>query len=352
MLLKSFKLAFFGSGVILVVLITAALMFAVSQKILGIPIAAVVVPLFFKYCFVLLDAAIAGNDHPPVLAIEMVNPLNEPRPVTQALLIVAGVLVAQAAFKYLGHAAGVIVSGVLIFALPASIASLGLSANPFLAMWPPRWWYIIDGLKADYLTLVAVMVGSTVIEYAVIHFTTPTWAIVLSQQLLILLIFACVGRALFEHRIDFALLSKTPEEHLEERAQREHAQLRQKMIDDAYVQFRHSKPREGWREMEAWLAQHGQGMKRLSEYNAVLEAASGWDDLRPADRVANDLIAILLNDRETGVALDVAERRLARNPKFQPTQAVRLAELAGLAGKRALKRVLEAAAAAATPSRA
>lgn len=341
------KLAFSGSGVILVALLTAGVMFAISQKILGIPLAAVLVPLFFKYCFVVLDAAIAGENHPPVLAVEMVNPVNEPRPVSQALLIISGVLVAKAAFAYIGHAAGALVSALLIFVFPSSLASFGLSANPFLAAWPPRWWYIISGLKADYLALVALMFVCTGIEYAIIHFDAPAWAVVFSQQLLILLIFAAVGRALFEHRIDFALLSKSPEEHLEERAQREHEQLRQKMIDDAYVQFRHNKPREGWREMEAWLAKYAQGMKRLSEYNAVLEAAGGWDDLRPADRVANDVIAILLNDRETGVALDVAERRLARNPKFQPTQAVRLAELAGLAGKRALKRQLQAAAAAA-----
>ena len=355
MLLKTFKLAFFGSGVILVALITAGLMFAASQKVLGIAIAAVLVPLFFKYCFVVLDAAIAGENQPPVLAIEMVNPLNETRPVSSALLIICGVLVAKAALAYGGHGVGVIVAALLIFAFPAGIASLGLSSNPFLAAWPPRWWYIIGGLKADYILLVAVMLGCTAIEYAVIHFDAPAWAIIFSQQLLILIVFAAVGRALFEHRIDFALLSKSPEEHLEERAHREHNQTRQKMIDDAYVQFRHNKPREGWRELEAWLATHAQGMRRLSEYNAVLEAAGAWDDKRPADRVANDLIAILLNDRETGVALDVAERQLARNPKFQPTQAVRLAELAGLAGKRALKRQLEAAAAAAaatTPSRA
>jgi hypothetical protein len=345
------KLAFFGSGVILVALITAGLMFAVSQKILGIPLAAALVPLFFKYCFVVLDAAVAGDNHPPVLAIEMVNPVNEPRPVSEALLIISGVLVAKATFAYVGHAAGVLVSAVLLFVFPSSIASLGLSANPFLAAWPPRWWYIIGGLKGDYLILVALMIVCTGIEYAIIHFDAPAWAIVLSQQLLILVLFASVGRAVFEHRIDFALLSKSPEEHLEERAQREHERMRQKMIDDAYVQFRHNKPREGWRELEAWLTKHAQGMKRLSEYNAVLEAAGAWDDKRPADRIANDLIAILLNERATGVALGVAERQLARNPKFQPPQAVRLAELAGLAGKRALKRQLEAAAAVATPTR-
>jgi hypothetical protein len=73
----------------------------------------------------------------------------------------------------------------------------------------------------------------------------------------------------------------------------------------------------------------------------VLEAACSWDDVRPADRLANELIDLLLARRDSGTALEVAEQRLASNPQFTPAQAPRLAELAGLAGKRALRRKLQ-----------
>ena len=101
---------------------------------------------------------------------------------------------------------------------------------------------------------------------------------------------------------------------------------------------------EGWQEIQAWLTRHGQGEQALAEQRAVLEAASRWDDVRPADRLADDLIALLLAARETGQALEVLERRLASNPRFRPARAdhtVRLAELASLAGKGALRRRLE-----------
>ena len=79
----------------------------------------------------------------------------------------------------------------------------------------------------------------------------------------------------------------------------------------------------------------------LVEYRAVLEAASKWDDIRPADRLANDLVGLLLAKRANGEALRIVEQRLAINPQFQvlpPAQAIRVAELAGVAGKRSLQR--------------
>jgi hypothetical protein len=79
----------------------------------------------------------------------------------------------------------------------------------------------------------------------------------------------------------------------------------------------------------------------LVEYRAVLEAASTWDDVRAADRLANELVGLLLAKRSNGEALSVVERRLATNPQFQvlpPAQATRVAELAAAAGKRSLQR--------------
>jgi hypothetical protein len=75
-----------------------------------------------------------------------------------------------------------------------------------------------------------------------------------------------------------------------------------------------------------------------------LDVVSQWDDPAVGDKLANEYIARLLAERKTGEAIVIAEKRFAVNPKFRavpPAQAQRLAELAGLAGKRLLKRQLE-----------
>jgi hypothetical protein len=116
------------------------------------------------------------------------------------------------------------------------------------------------------------------------------------------------------------------------------------MLDRAYAKLRVRKPAEGWQEIEVWLRLQGSPADRqLTEYRALLDAACKWEDVRPGDRLANELIALLLAKRANGEALDVVEQRLVSNSQFQLSQSahtVRLAELAGIAGKRSLQRKL------------
>ncbi len=341
MLFRHARLTFHSTPLILVAFTTFGLLLAIKAKLVGIPLAALMVSWFFKYCFVLLDTAIAGHEQPPVLSIEMVNPFDEQRPLGQAALIAVAVSVVWGVKNYLGAAAAYAVGATLIFALPASIAVLGLNDNLFVAAWPPRWFEIARALKWDYVALNVVTLGSFGFLVALASADTPLWLGLVVVQLAVLLIFTLIGGGLFEHRIDLELDSRSPRELREERDSREHSRARQRAIDHAYEQFRHGKPVEGWREIEAWLTKHAIAERRLFEYHAALDAASHWDDIRPADRLANELIAMLLTTRETGTALEVAQARLASNPGFRPTQALRLAELAALAGNRALRRQLE-----------
>jgi hypothetical protein len=156
----------------------------------------------------------------------------------------------------------------------------------------------------------------------------------------------------FEHRHELGIESRTRQEREADRAQREHVLERNRMLDHAYAKFKARQPLEGWKEMEAWLAPYRPGANvsddsddnLLIEQAALLESASSWDDVRPGDRLASDLIAGLLARKQTGKALEVLEKRLASNPRFRPAHgdhAARLAELASAAGKPALRRKLE-----------
>ena len=62
-----------------------------------------------------------------------------------------------------------------------------------------------------------------------------------------------------------------------------------------------------------------------------------------APGVLDDVYAGLAEIRRAGTALLVVEQRLATNPRYQiqpPAVAIRIAELAGIAGKKALQRTL------------
>ncbi|TLY64913.1 MAG: hypothetical protein E6K52_00685 [Gammaproteobacteria bacterium] len=333
-----------GAALLLVVSFTLGQVLAVRAGLLGIPLAVILVSWFFKYCFVLLDAIVAGEEEPPVLSVEMVNPLSEQRPLAQALLITAGVMLVGGLRKLAGEPAAMLCGALLTVALPASIAVLGITGNPFRAASPLALLALIRALGWHYALLNVAILTAAGLLAELAQAGAPDWVMIAAVQLLLLLTFALVGGAVYEHRLELAIDSRSKREREAERDQREHVLERNRVLLRAYANVRMGKLLEGWQEIQAWLTRHGQGEQALAEQRAVLEAASRWDDVRPADRLADDLIALLLAARETGQALEVLERRLASNPRFRPARAdhtVRLAELASLAGKGALRRRLE-----------
>jgi hypothetical protein len=338
---RYFLLPFHSTPLVLVLTFSTGTLLGLEAGFAGIALVLLLFSWFFKYCFVILDSVVAGDDEPPVLAIEMVNPISEQRPlVLGALIFVAGMAV-TAAQKRFGSAAGLAAGLFLTWILPAHIAVLGYTRNVAKAIWPPALLTLIRVLGRDYLLLNGVTLASAGAIYWVAVHATATLLVLVATQLLLLLTFCLIAGALFEHRLELGIDTLTRHERMAERAAREYQAERAQMLDSAHARFRVRKPLEGWQEIESWLRARAQGDGQQSEYRAVLEATSQWDDVRAADRLANEFIALLLAKRANGDALLVVEQRLATNPRFQvepAARAVRIAELAGLAGKRALQR--------------
>ena len=98
---------------------------------------------FFKYAYVLFDHTVWGFDEPPTLDIEMLNPLNEQRPLAQVVILA----LIYGAVEFVQHALGP--AAAMIFAVPAallspaSVAVLGLEGNIIKAAIPGglgRWF--------------------------------------------------------------------------------------------------------------------------------------------------------------------------------------------------------------------
>jgi hypothetical protein len=239
--------------------LTLLLTFTVGQEIalyagwMGLPLAVALLSWFFKYCFILLDAIVIGAAEPPVLSVEMINPLNEQRPLGQALLIGGGVALCLAAGKALGVVMGWLTGAVLLLLLPASIATLGMTGHLLRAAWPPELWSVIRGVGRHYLLLITAIPGLALFFVALGHYGASSWVLIGGGQLSFLLAFALIGSVLHEHRLELGIEYRTMEEHIAERTEREHASERNRMMDHAYMKFRVGKPLEGWHEIQTWL---------------------------------------------------------------------------------------------------
>ena len=336
-----------GGALVLVISFTLGWAIVFRARIMGILLALLLTSWFFKYCFILLDAVVAGAEEPPVLSIEMVNPVDEQRPLAQAALIAGGAWLAVESGKLTVAAVGWLTGGILLLLLPASIAVLGMSSNLVRAAWPPELLSVVRGIGRDYAVLLVSILAVAMLVYAVARAGAPYWLLIATIQLGLLTAFALVGGALHEHRLELGIEFRTRRERLAERTERERISERGRVMDDAYNRFRVGKPLEGWQEIQSWLKLHGHAEdladKLLLEHRAVLATTARWDDVRPADRLTDDLVELYLVRRETGKALEVVEERLATNPRYRPKNpghATRLLELAAAAGKRTLRRQL------------
>lgn len=339
---------FKGGALALWVIFTFGFDLAVHAGFMGIPLAIALVSWFFKYCFALLDSIVTGADEPPVLSVEMINPLDEQRPLGQALLITGGVFLTLAVSHSAGIVLGWVCGALLLALLPASIATMGLTSNLVRAAWPPDLWAVVRGIgQRDYLILVSAIPGLAVVLDTLQHFGAP-WLLSLAlAQLFLLLTFALVGSALHEHRLELGIEYRTAKERIAERDERELESERNRVLDHAYMKFRVGKPLEGWQEIQTWLDSRRAGTdptdRILTEHRAVLAITARWEDARAADKLTNDLVELYFARRETGRALQVVEERVASNPNYRPkneAHATRLAELATAAGKRTLRRQL------------
>jgi hypothetical protein len=338
---------FKGGALALLVTFTLGLVLAFHAGLAGLPLAIALVSWLFKYCFILLDAIVAGETEPPVLSVEMVNPLNEQRPLAQALIIGGGVMLTLALARHVGPMAAWTCGTALLLLLPASIASLGLTGNALRAAWPPQLWAVVAGTGRDYAVLLVAIPGLVLLLLALGSYGAPLWLLIAAGQLVLLLAFALIGSVLHEHRLELGIEYQTLHERIAERSERELASERNRMMDHAYMKFRVGKPLEGWQEIHTWLQAQRPGDdpadNPVREREALLAIAQHWGDVRAADKLTNELVELYFSQRETGRALDVVEKRLTTNPKYRPGNAahtVRLAELAGAAGKRALRRQL------------
>jgi len=330
---------------LLILVFTLGLLLANAAGLIGIPLAIVLVSWFFKYCFVLFDALVAGADEPPVLSVEMVNPIDEQRPLAQAIALAAAASLLAWLQARAGRPALVLGAVLLLALLPANIALLGVSGNPFHAASPPALLRLIRGLSWRYLYLVLALVLGAASLYGMWHRGLPLALLLAGTQLAFLVAFTLLGAVLHDNRLMLGLETRTRAERRGERERRDHAARRRQMLDDSYAQLRLRRIEAASREIESWLARECTNETALEEYSVLLAAVSSWDDATLADRLANAYLALLLARGATGRALEVLEARLAASRGFVPAPAPlarRLGELADLAGKRALGRALRA----------
>jgi hypothetical protein len=328
----------------LLLILVLAVCFAVCARagLIGLPGLLLLLSWSFNYGYVLLEQVAHGAREPPVLAIEMLNPATEYRPLLQCVIVGAVYYGLHVLAGRLGTAFAMLLEALALLALPASIAVLAVGEASWHAINPLALWQFAHALGLRYVAIVVVALGyGSLLAWCVDQDMLPNWLLYAAMLFAWLSVFSLIGGGLYEARDALGHEAIYAPERAALRLQQEWDQERRRFIDGVYAQARSGNLTGAWQTIQKELAAHDHSYKT---YDWLLEWLGPLDDPRLASRVAQDYIRRALG-RDNGRVTELARERLAADPQFRPYSALetlRVAELVRLAGDRAnARRLLE-----------
>jgi hypothetical protein len=319
-----------GGAAAVVVVFAFLLVIASRAGLIGIPMALLVFSWYFKYAYILFDHTVRGFDEPPTLDIEMVNPVNEQRPLGQVVILGLIYFAVKQAQEYLGVPAAFALAGVCLFFLPASVAVLGLDGNILKAAYPVAWFHLVKGLGWLYGAVLLVIFGY-VLVIGVLWRLDLWMPIEIGLGMFALLsVFSFLGGAIYERRDELGIETWVSPERTAALQDKEALRHDEKLVLDAYGLMRAGSHVKGWQVLADWLKSRGHPPE---DYGWLCERTASWDDPRYVTRLTEEYVARLLTLKRTGEALDVVAQRLKMDPGFRPKSAADTLNVAQLAAR-------------------
>jgi hypothetical protein len=313
------------------VLIVFAMLLAIASKaglIRGLVMTVFLASWFFKYAYVLFDHTVRGFDEPPVLDVDMLNPLNEQRPFAQVVILVLIYFAVSYVKQALGSAVASILAVAAILLAPASVAVLGLESNVIKAANPVAWVRMVLGLGPMYLLVLIVIAGYGLLIAFMAH-----WELWLSVQIAtflfgVLSVFSVLGGALYERRHELGLEAWASPELIQERRKAQELRQSEYEVTAAYGQMRAGSHTQAWDTLQTWLSSRAHAP---DDYRWLCGRVALWGDPRYVTRLTEEYVDRLLALKRNGEALDVVAARLTEDPGFRPKSAVATLQIARFA---------------------
>jgi hypothetical protein len=317
-----------GAAAVLIVFAVLLALAARAPWLTGIPLALILTSWFFKYAYILFDHSARGFDEPPTLDIQMLNPLDEQRPLAQVAILGLIYFAVKFARDTMGSTVAIVIAVVAALLMPASIAILGLEGNILKAAYPLAWVRMVLGLGPLYALILAIIGGYTLL--IVLLGRSELWLPlqIAIYMFCILSVFSVLGGALYERRHELGLETWASPERTHARVQAQDLRQSEAEVMEAYGQMRAGSHSRAWELLQGWLARRGH---TPDDYRWLCGRVAAWGDPRYVTRLTEDYVDRLLVLKRNGEALDVVAARLGQDPSFRPKSAAATLQIARIA---------------------
>lgn len=340
-LLRSLALPLRTAPLLLIAVFSVLLILAMKASLLGIPLGLLLLTGFFNYAFILVDGIADGAQEPPVLSIEMMNPVSGQRALMVLVIVIIVFFASSAATYWLGAWFATVCALVVAATLPAIVAVQAATGSALQALNLRTCLRLIARLGGDYALIVALVAFATVVStYVASKDLLPRIALVALFMYFWLAVFALIGTVLFARRADLGMDDALEPEVDAVESDRELERAHDRLIDRIYAQWRGGAQGNAWKTVSA---QFEQSADPLAELRWLYARIAQWPDPRLANRLARELLPRLLAMRHNGEALDMVRARLRTDGDFRPQTSndlLSLIRLARDAGDRPTARAL------------
>lgn len=336
----AFILPLHGGAPSLIIIFSLGLALAERAGLFGLALALVLTSWFWKYAFILFDHVTRGSFEPPALDIQMVNPVDEQRPLALLCILGAIYFICHVLGNRFGQGAALAAESVVIPCLPAIVAVLALERNVLAALNPVEWFRLIAGLRWRYL----LILGATLVYAGLMMLTwrSNLWRVAQLAVSLFLCLswFTTWAGLLYDRRDDVGLeVWYSPEQT---RAKELALDLKKTsaLFDEAYALARSDRHTEAWRLISGWLESRGY---QAADFEWADGRMATWEDNRYWKRLNQEHLERLLAANTTGLALRVVEHALRRDASFRPDTSAAtlwLAQVAATGGAPNVARML------------
>jgi hypothetical protein len=307
---------------------------ALKAGLFGIWLGFVLLSGFLNYGFILLDSVAGGDAEPPVLAIEMMNPLDGGRWMMMLVIAAGGFFITDAAGYWVGHALATLLGFAAAMFIPSMIAVQGATGSVVQSFNLVRCWRLILRLRGDYLLIVLWVAAFWLMSYVLVRglFDVP---VPLMPRIALLLYgwlatFTLIGGVLLERHDEIGLADANTPEHLDPETDMDaiREKERDRHVDRIYAEWRGGAHVNAWQSIGTHLERSADPM---AELRWMYERIARWPDPLLANRLAQDFLPRLLAAKRYGEALILTRERIKAYPEFRPASAAELMQLARLA---------------------
>lgn len=214
--------------------------------------------------------------------------------------------------------------------LPASLGACAMTGRARDALNPLMIWRVIHGLGPWYLPLVVFIALCVALGTTLVVLLSPGAVLVASVQLLVLIVYAATGGAIYQRRLELGFDARISPEREAEKIEAVRVARRQEFLDGMYKDLRVRQWPRALDSAREWLAST-RPSERMGDVNAIIAAGRSWTEVRDHALLLQGLMSLVIEMKQPGLACTVAEAGLAVTPEFRAKTEVETAALVGYA---------------------